>query len=94
MHPSEAEGFEWNDGNEGELARHGIRPFEVEQVWGNDPAFAGNRAGMAGDWKMVGRTDGGRVLTIIVLTKPDTRTLRSITGYDSPAGDRTRYLRG
>ena len=42
---------------------------------------------------MVGRTDGGRALTIFVLTQPDTRTIRVITGYDAPEGDRTRYLK-
>lgn len=93
MHPSQAEGFEWDKGSLDELARHQIRDFEVEQVFGNEPAFAPNKRGMSGDWMMVGRTDGGRVLTIIVLTQPETHMLRAITGWDSTRGQRTRYVR-
>lgn len=92
MHPRQAEGFEWDDGNRQELARHGIRDFEVEQVWQNDPAYAGNKGNMSGDWKMIGRTNGGRALTVILLTLPEARTIRAITGYDSPRADWTRYL--
>ena len=33
MHPSQAEEFEWDEGNERELAAHHIRPEEVEEVY-------------------------------------------------------------
>ena len=92
MHPSQAEGFEWDDGNLEELARHSIRDIEVEQVFENEPKFGPNRGGRSGDWKMIGRTNGGRVLTIIVLAQPATRTLRAITGWNSTTGERRRYV--
>src|SRR5579871_5820901 len=44
-----------------------------------------------GDYKMIGRTDGGRLLTIVVRWDLSRRTLRPITGWDSTAGERTRY---
>ena len=38
MRPWEAEGFEWDEANESELAQphHPIRPWEVEEVFGTD----------------------------------------------------------
>ncbi len=42
---------------------------------------------------MVGWTDAGRALTIIVRTRPETASLYPITGWDATAGDHTRYLR-
>jgi hypothetical protein len=70
VHPSEAEGFDWDDGNEDELARHHITPHEVEQVFDNEPTWGANKRLAAGKWLMVGRTNGGRVLTIVVRHDP------------------------
>lgn len=92
MHPSQAEEFEWDEGNERELAAHRIRPEEVEEVYCDHPIFMRNKQGRSGDWKMVGYTDAGRALTIIVLVKDAGRILRAITGWDAPRGDRSRYL--
>jgi hypothetical protein len=39
-------GWEWDEGNEGELAQHRIMPTEVYQVYGNGPKWAPNVAGM------------------------------------------------
>ena len=93
MHPSQAEGFEWDDGNEDELARHHVNAVEVEQVFGNEPRWFKNRKSGSGDWQMLGRTHGGRILTIIVLWKEEELTLRPVTGWDATDGDRTRLLR-
>ena len=43
MRPWDAEGFEWDEANESELAdpRHPIQPWEVEQVFWNRPVWAG-----------------------------------------------------
>jgi len=92
MHPSRAEGFEWDDGNEEELARHHVKAMEVEQVFANDPRWARNKKSGSGDWRMVGRADGGRILTIIVLWKEEERTIRAVTGWDATDGDRNRFL--
>ena len=47
MHPSRAVGFEWDDNNEGHLARHGITPDEAEQVVLNGPAWMRNKKGQS-----------------------------------------------
>ena len=85
--------FEWDEGNESELARHRITLQEVEEVFFNEPVWASNRRGRAGNRVMIGRTDGGRALTIIVRVELSTETIRAITGWESTRGERTRYAR-
>lgn len=94
MHPAQAEAFEWDEANDAHLAVHGIRPEDVEEVWLNGAVWVRNRRGRAGDWKMLGRTDGGRALTIVVQLRVHARLLRAITGWDTTAGEHSRYLRG
>jgi hypothetical protein len=46
---------------------------------------------MCGDWKMIGRTRGGRRLTIVVRYYADRRTVRPITGWETPKSERSKY---
>ena len=92
LHPRDAEIVEWDEGNLGELDAHKITAAEVEQVWRNRPTFARNKKDAAGDWKMMGRSDGGRRLTIVVVCDEVRRTMRPITGWNSTAGELTRYF--
>ena len=95
MRPWDAEGFEWNEANESELAnpRHPIQPWEVEEVFWNRPTWVPNEADKSGDYKMVGITNGGRQLTIVVEVKTVTRQLRAITGWKTTKGYQSRYGR-
>ena len=93
MHPNDAEGFEWDDGNVDELAAHHITPYEVEEVFDNLPGWGRNKRSGAGNYKMVGRTDAGRVLTIVILWRENLRLIRPITGWDSTDGERAQLLR-
>lgn len=93
MHPSKATGFEWDEGNENELAPHHIAADEVEQVfWQGRPLWARNKKGAAGDWLMVGLTLGGRLLTIVVQVNDEDATLRPVTGWEATAGQRKQYF--
>lgn len=92
MHPRDAEGFEWDEANEAKLWGHGIRAWEVEEVFVNGPVWAPNKKGRSGDYLMVGRTNGGRWLTLPLEVKV-TRQLRAITGWDSSDGELSRYRR-
>jgi hypothetical protein len=94
MHPRDAEGLEWDGDNEEEFWPHGIRPWEVEQVFLNRPVWAPNKKGRAGDYLMIGETDGGRRLTIPVKPNAATRELRPITGWESSQADLSKYGRG
>jgi uncharacterized DUF497 family protein len=93
VHPRNAEGFEWDEHNSGELARHRITEWEAEQVFGNGAVWSKNKKHRSGDWKMIGYTDGGRSLTVIVLWRPKERILRPITGWNCTDGERAQYLR-
>ena len=92
MHPRQAATFEWDAANEDELARHRLMPREVVDVFDSEPVWLRNKRQGSGNWRMVGRTAGGRVLTVIVLYRAETRTLRPITGWDATRGERS-YLR-
>lgn len=94
--PQDAEAFEWDDdddvrGNTAHLARHGITPVEAEQVHLNGGMFVPNRR-RSGDWLLIGPTDGGRVLTLVLEYKERQRLLRVFTGWPSTIGERRRYL--
>jgi uncharacterized DUF497 family protein len=93
MHPSRAEGLEWDDANEEELWDHGIRSVEIEEVFLNGPAWARNKKGRSGDYLMVGVTNGGRRLTVPVQVKEAGTLLRPITGWDSSRGELSKYGR-
>jgi uncharacterized DUF497 family protein len=91
-HPRYAHAWDWDEGNEAELARHGIAVPEVYQVWANGPEWVPNKRRGSGDHKMIGYTDGGRALSIVVKYHPDRRLNRAITGWDTTLGERKRYL--
>lgn len=95
--PEDAEAFEWDDdecerGNTAHLAGHGVTQSEAEQVFYNYGKFGPNKRDKSGDWLLVGRTDGGRILTLVAAYDDDRRVIRFITGWDSTSGERARYL--
>jgi hypothetical protein len=92
-HPSQAASWEWWEGDEDELHEHRITPNEVYDVWINGPQFARNKRRRTGDWKMMGRTDGGRKLTIVLRYYAGRRSVRPITGWESTDGEITRYFK-
>ncbi len=91
-HPLDAEAIDFDDGNESELARHGISAVEVWQVVTNDPTWVPNKKGRAGLWLAVGHTAGGRALTVPVAYDHIRREIRPITGWNSTTGEQARYL--
>jgi len=91
-HPRDAEAIDFDDGNETELAGHGITALEVWELVTNDPAWVPNKKGRAGMWLAVGRTAGGRALTVPVAYDEILRVVRPITGWNSTTGEQARYL--
>ena len=94
MHPRDAEDLEFDEDNEAHLARHGITVTEVTQVWWNQPLYVPNKAGLTAAWLMLGDTSGGRSLTVAVVTLETFSRLRPITGWNSTAGELTRWRPG
>lgn len=94
MHPWEADDLEFDEVNEAHLARHDISATEVTQVWLNKPVYVPNKKGLAATWLMLRDTLGGRSLTVAVVTLEEVLRLRPITGWDSTAGELTRWRPG
>ena len=96
MYPDPDDGldwtFSWNDGNESELHYHGVQPEEAEQVFMNSPTWCPNKKHRSGDFLMMGRTHGGRCLTIVVRIERLQRRIIPITAWDSTTGERTKYF--
>jgi hypothetical protein len=91
-HPSQAAVFALDEANERELAGHGIAGWEAKEVFDNRPAWSANKRHRAGDWKMIGVTNGGRRLTIVVRYDGESRTIRPITGWHPTEGELSRYF--
>lgn len=89
--PRDAEFIEWDESNEEHLAEHSIGPAEVQNVIEEAMTWAPNKKNRAGDWKVIGKTHGGRLLTIVVRYDEDRRCLRPITGWETTVGERKRY---
>lgn len=100
--PDHAECFEWDDeslerGNTAHLAearpdRPAITQAEAEEVFENGGAFVPNKRGRSGDWLLVGKTHGGRALTLVIHYDEVRRSIRVITGWNCTAGEREKYL--
>ena len=91
MHPSEADDLEFDQFNEAHLAQRNITATEVTQVWLNQPTYVPNKKGLTAAWLMLGDTSGGRSLTVAVVTIESFLRLRPITGWNSTAGELTRW---
>lgn len=94
--PEHAEHFEWDDneeesGNTAHLAAHGIATHEAEEVFANGGVFVPNKRSGSGDWKLIGPTNGGRLLTLILVYKAERRVLRVFTGWESTNAERRRW---
>lgn len=89
--PWDAVDLEWDDENEAHLARHHVRPAEVQQVFEDDPLYARNRGGRASCHRMIGRTAGNRALVIYVQCDDARLVLRPITARSCTAAEISRW---
>lgn len=80
--------LEWDEDNEAEIAAHGVRPAEVEQILGNRHVVRRNKKRRSGVYKLIGFTDGGRILTVILGETWTPDRYRPITAWDSTRGER------
>lgn len=91
QHPASFTAVEFDEGNETELAGHAIAATEAWEVLANEPTWAPNKKGRAATWLVVGRTDGGRALTLAVVYDESRGLLRPITGWLCTPGEMTKY---
>jgi uncharacterized DUF497 family protein len=80
--------LELDDHNVAHIARHGITTEEIEQITGNPYITARNRRGPKNRIAMIGRTDGGRALTIVLEATRDDGVWRPVTGWVATTTER------
>ena len=74
--------FDWDDHNIRHLARHGISPTEVEQVFRNDPMIEHYDVVDGEDrWTAIGAPLSLKIL-VLVFTVRDSR-IRAVTGWEA-----------
>jgi uncharacterized DUF497 family protein len=90
--PDDAEHIEWDDGNLREFEAHQISVEEVHDALSNPVTRVPNTNYGSNRWKVLGITNGGRKLTVIVEYDSRRRLLRPITGWDSSKGEVSKYF--
>lgn len=60
----------WDDENVEHIARHGLVPSVIEDVFANDPKFRRNKKGCAATHQMIGPDAGGRFVAAFLAPAP------------------------
>jgi hypothetical protein len=86
-HPAKAKNWDWDSGNEDKLAERGIKPNEVEGVWGHKPRYRRNKKSLTAKWIMEGtyQESGKRLKVGIIWADEGERILRAIHALDLSA---------
>lgn len=85
--------FDWDEGNEEHIARHGVEPFEAEEAL-LDPGRVGlDVYGAVGEKRVgaIGMTDAGRILAVVFTRRG--AMMRLITARDATDKEKRRYRR-
>jgi len=81
----EVRALSWDDQTEAHIAEHGVTPREVNQMVENPHILLRNRRGTRAPVLLIGRTHGGRVLSVPMAKTRDPGVWRPITAF--PATD-------
>lgn len=85
--------FDWDAANIRHIARHGVAPEEVEQVFANDPMIVGTQDYPEEERSLCfGRTTAGRLLTVVYTER--TGRIRVVTAYRMTRTQQRMYLTG
>ena len=83
--------FNWDAANTRHIARHGVTPEEVEQVFANDAMIVGTQDDSQEErWLCFGRTKAGRFLTVIYTERKG--RVRVVTAYRMSRAQQRMYL--
>lgn len=70
-----------------------IEEWEPFEVWFNPHVTLRNKKNRAASHRLVGRTDHGRLLTILVRPSSEDRVWDVVNGWDASKGETTLYKR-
>lgn len=76
-----------------EMARHAVSSVEVQQVIFNRHVTVANPRGESGSILLIGRSDGGRILTVPLAPTDDPGTWRPATAFDASRHQMTLFQR-
>jgi hypothetical protein len=77
----------------GKLRSRGIDEWEPFEVFFNRWVLLKNKRHRAASHRLVGKTDSGRLLTLLVKESRDTGIWEVVNGWDSSKGERTLFER-
>jgi hypothetical protein len=75
------------------LARRGIEEWEPLDVGYDRPRFFRNKKGRAATYQMIGSSEAGRILTILIVESNEPGDWDVVNGWVATSGERTRYER-
>ncbi len=86
----ELKGFDWDAANVGHILRHGVTPFEVEEVAAR-PHVTIPAKTIRGEerWKLFGKTAFNRCLVVVFTIRR--KLFRTVTAYEMNAAERRKY---
>ncbi len=74
--------WQWDEGNLGELARHGLTLETVLQVSKESPRYRRNKRGLSALYQMIGPDSGGAIWVVCITPVRDCPGLwRAVTGW-------------
>ena len=88
------EGFEWNLGNRGKNAKHGVSDGEAEQVFFSNPLLIvedANHSEQEPRFHALGQTVDGRCLHVKFTLRDERRRIRVISARDMHRKERAAY---
>lgn len=87
-------GFDWDDGNLGKNARHGVDNQEIEQVFFNQPLLLAPDAQHSATeyrYRALGKTDRGRHLMVVFTLRADATLIRVVSARSMNRKERGSY---
>jgi uncharacterized DUF497 family protein len=81
--------FEWDEANQEHVRAHGFEPEMLADVLERRYGVLRNKRFGAGQYKLVGRTIDGSLVTIVVAPTLTNGLWRPITAWSSTQGERT-----
>jgi uncharacterized protein len=86
----ETESFDWDVANVGHILRHGVTPFEVEELMDRPHVTIAARTVNGEErWKFFGKTKSSRYLVVVFTIRR--KRIRTVTAYQMNATERRRY---
>ena len=83
-------GFDWDAANVSHILRHGVTPFEVEQIaTGRHLRFPAKTVMGEARWKLFGKTASDRYLVVVFTMRRE--LFRTVTAYRMNAVERRKY---